>query len=520
MHLPKHSLLFALLLFGGLSVLGLFFPKEGISLGPEDLVLHFPSPMQYLEDKAPVADISGVLKVIDELDTNFVPVAPASVPNLRDSLNQDSVRAGGDSVSKQALAPEENKQNKTESKAKDDTPSEPVLKTGIQCRSKKALYAFFSGLKHIKSEPKSIRILHYGDSQIEGDRMSDYLRLKLQSQFGGKGPGLISIMPLSRSVINRIDWSDNWERYGAYTSRDKRVKHNNFGVLAGFCKFHNNGKSNALQSAFTASVGIVTTPNGGSSALNFDRICLFYGGARQKTWCEFYEGPVLMNADSLDAGGFFRVKQYKIVSGSNKHTFKFKAYDSPDVYALSLEGEGGVMVDNIALRGSSGTFFQHINLGQLKQFYEYLNVKLIILQFGGNAMPSIKDESMAVNYGNYLRYQIGLVKKAAPGVSILFIGPSDMNIKVGTEYVTYPLLEKMRDEIREAVLESGCAFYDLYEVMGGRNSMAQWVKENLAARDYTHFSPQGARKMSALLYTELMKAYQNYLNTTARDELQ
>lgn len=520
MHLPKHSLLFALLLFGGMAILGFFFPKEGITLGTGTLVLHFPSPSHILEDKTPVADISSVLKGIDELDTNFVPVAPAADGIIKNKLSPDSFPSGSDSASLQALRPDEKAANKTKSKVTDEAPSEPLLKTTIQCRSKKALYAFFSGLKHIKSETKSIRILHYGDSQIEGDRMSDYLRLKLQSQFGGKGPGLISIMPLSRSVINRLEWSDNWERYGAYTSRDKRVKHTNFGVLAGFCKFHNNAKPKTPFSTFTASVGIVTTPNGGSSALNFDRICLFYGGAKYKTWCEFYEGPVLMNADSLEAGGFFRVKQFKIVSGSNKHSFKFKAYDSPDVYAMSLEGETGVMVDNIALRGSSGTFFQHINLEQLKQFYEYLNVKLIILQFGGNAMPAIQDASMAVNYGNYLRYQIGLVKKAAPGVSILFIGPSDMNIKVGTEYVTYPLLEKMRDEIRDAVLESGCAFYDLYAAMGGKNSMAQWVKENLAAKDYTHFSPQGARKMAALLYTELMKAYQSYLNTTSGDELQ
>jgi lysophospholipase L1-like esterase len=185
--------------------------------------------------------------------------------------------------------------------------------------------------------------------------------------------------------------------------------------------------------------------------------------------------------------------------------------DSPDFYALSLEGNSGVMVDNIALRGSSGTFFQHINLEQLKAFYNYLDVKLIILQFGGNAIPSLVDQSMAVNYGNYLRYQIKLVKKAAPDVSILFIGPSDMNIKEGMEYITYPMLESVRDEIKKAVLESGCAFFDLYDCMGGKNSMAAWVEQNLAASDYTHFSPQGARKMATMLYAALINEYNAYL---------
>lgn len=511
MHLPKHSLLFGILLFLTLALTGYLFPPEGLKLG-KLANLHFPSPLALFNPETQAADISKVLKAIEAVDTNYVPSIPAA--NTDSIATADTLKT---EVPELITEPDKSGAEHSLHEEKNKTKPEELPKqengvSHIQYKNKHVLSAFFKALKQVKNEKSSVRILHYGDSQIEGDRMSDYLRLKLQSQFGGRGPGLVSVMPLSRSVINRIEWSENWDRYGAYTARDKRVKHNNFGVLAGFCKFHAGKKTNSAHPVLSASVGIVTTPNGGSQALNFERIKLFYGGSKHKTWCEFYEGPVLMNADSLEAEGNFRVKEYRIVSGNNKHSFKFRGLESPDFYALSLEGEGGVMVDNIALRGSSGTFFQHLNLQQLKLFYEYLNVKLIILQFGGNAIPSLEDESMAVNYGNYLRYQISLVKKAAPGVSLLFIGPSDMNIKEGTDYVSYPLLEKIRDEIRKAVLESGSAFYDLYEAMGGRNSMAQWVKQGLAAGDYTHFSPQGARKMSTLLYAELMKEYQNYLN--------
>ena len=131
------------------------------------------------------------------------------------------------------------------------------------------------------------------------------------------------------------------------------------------------------------------------------------------------------------------------------------------------------MVDIIALRGSSGTFFHQINNAQLKLFYEYLNVRLIILQFGGNSLPAIENEEMAVNYSNYIKYQISLLKKMAPHASILFIGPSDMSIKKGTEYVTYQYLESMRDALKKVVLESGCAFFDMYDCMGGK--IACWL---------------------------------------------
>ncbi len=46
--------------------------------------------------------------------------------------------------------------------------------------------------------------------------------------------------------------------------------------------------------------------------------------------------------------------------------------------------------------------------------------------------------------------------------------------------------------------------------MGGRNSMPIWVQEKLAAKDYIHFSPQGARRMASIIYYSLMKDYSEY----------
>jgi len=243
----------------------------------------------------------------------------------------------------------------------------------------------------------------------------------------------------------------------------------------------------------------------------YSKVKLFYGGAQRKTWCRFYDGPALINADSLEAGGFFRVNEFNVTPGSDNHVFKFAGKDSPDFYAISLEGNDGVLVDNIGLRGSSGTFFHLINREQLKQFYDYLNVKLIILQFGGNTLPAITDTVMARNFADYMRYQISIIRKVAPAASILFVGPSDMSVKNGTDYITYPMLEPMRDALRKTVLDNGCAFFDMYDCMGGRNSMPVWVDQKLAAPDYTHFSPQGARKIAALLYAALIEDYNKYL---------
>src|SRR4051812_3123037 len=124
---------------------------------------------------------------------------------------------------------------------------------------------------------------------------------------------------------------------------------------------------------------------------------------------------------------------------------------------------------------------------------------------------------MAINYASYLRGQISILKKLAPDASIIFIGPADMDVKSGMDYVTHPFLEIVRDEIKKVVLESNCAFYDLYDIMGGRNSMAAWVEENLAATDYIHFSPQGARKVAALFHAAFINEYDQFLKRKERE---
>ena len=475
MHKPWQSLIFAILIFIVLGLLSFSFPKNGITISPQ-VKLEFPDLETIFSQKSTKKDISNILNAVDKIDTTFKEVdKPLNNIEIKDSAEK--------------------------------------LITSIQKINKAALNNFFEALKLLKTNPKAIRVLHYGDSQIEGDRITDYLRLKLQGQFGGSGPGLISLMPIAPSVTNKIISSAGWDRYNIFTTKDKRVQHSNYGVLAGFNRFCNYIKITDTSYFLTSSVSITTTKLGGQNAMKYKKFKLFYGGAKTKTWCEFYDGPALISADSLDEGGVFKIKEYNVGFGSNTHTLKFKGKDSPDFYGVSLESENGVMVDNIGLRGSSGTFFHQINGNQLKQFYDYLNVKLIILQFGGNATPSIKDAQSATNYANYIKAQISIIKKAAPKASILFIGPADMSYKNGMDYLTYPYLEKVRDELKKVVLESGCAFFDMYDCMGGKNSMASWVDQKLAATDYIHFSPQGARKIATLLYSAIFNEYNTYLKT-------
>lgn len=475
---PFKSLFILLSVFSLLALMAFVYPKEGIDVA-NGVNLKFPSLEQLFAEKQKKTDISKILELADKI-------------NAQDSLGTAS-----------------------ETKTNADT-TKPTLITTLQYKNKAVLAAFFEALSNLKNDPKSIRVLHYGDSQIECDRITDYLRMKLQSQFGGNGPGLISLMPISQSVTNKIVNGYGWDRFQTFTSRDKRVKHNNYGLTGGFTRFSQYKTITDTSAVLSTNVTISTTKMAGANNVGYKKVKLFYGGAQYRTWCEFYDGPALAGADSLQAGGYFNIKEFNVTPGSTQHELKFKGKDSPDFYAVSLQSDHGVYVDNISQRGSSGTFFQHINFTQLKSFYDHLNVKLIILQYGGNALPAIKSKEMAINFASYFKGQIGIIKKAAPNACILFIGPADMSVKEGASYVTHPYLEDTRNALKQVVLDQGCAYFDMYDCMGGKNSMVTWVDEKLAAPDYIHFSPQGARKIATLLYSSLISNYNEYMKTKGK----
>jgi lysophospholipase L1-like esterase len=182
------------------------------------------------------------------------------------------------------------------------------------------------------------------------------------------------------------------------------------------------------------------------------------------------------------------------------------------VYGISLESRTGVAVDNVAARGAAGYEFRKADQAVLGAMFNDLDVELLILQYGGNVIPNLKSAEEAAQYGRFFGAQIARFKKMIPGVAVIVIGPSDMSIKEGEDMVTRPFLEEVRDAMKTNALAQGAVFWDMYAAMGGRNSMVSWVTANppLAATDYTHFSPQGAKKVGELFYTALINDFAGY----------
>ena len=115
-------------------------------------------------------------------------------------------------------------------------------------------------------------------------------------------------------------------------------------------------------------------------------------------------------------------------------------------------------------------------------------------------------------YRRAFKKQLQFFKELCPGTPVIVIGPSDMSVRVDGHFDTYPGLEAIRDALRDAAMESGFGFWDLYEAMGGYNSMPSFVQAvpSLASADYIHFNNLGINLVAEMFYNALMVEFNNY----------
>lgn len=342
----------------------------------------------------------------------------------------------------------------------------------------------------------STRIIHYGDSQIEEDRMSATLRELLQERFGGGGPGLL---PCTKNftITTTTQTNGNASHYSAYYFGGGSRADGHYGPA---------GRSSRLNSDCVFSV--VPASGAGAHSSCYNRLTVVTAPPSKAFRIRCGDSTFVANpcADGR------QVCFYRFPLPDSSSRAKVSIGAGAEVYGISLDQEGGVSIDNAAMRGCSGTIFTRIDARSLEDYFADARVRLIIYQFGGNMVPACTGKKAISHYKELVVRELEYLSERAPGARILFIGPSDMSTNIRGTMDTYPQLPAMLDSLRCAAHECGAAYWDLYAAMGGKGSMPRWVRENppLAGGDYIHFTRKGAETASRLLYNSLMVSYDYY----------
>jgi lysophospholipase L1-like esterase len=356
----------------------------------------------------------------------------------------------------------------------------------------KSMNGFLRALFDLKKGKRDkVRVAYFGDSIIEGDLITQNVREKLQDDFGGNGVGFVpitSIVADFRKTI-RHRFSDNWSDINYMNKRSAP----NIGISG--------------HTFFPARKGTVSLEGISSPHLSaFNDVMLLYGQADTPFSVSFNK-----HAFTLQSKSAFNVKEWKHDSLIKKVNIEVNGNSKTPIYGLSVEGEKGVILDNFSFRGTSGTELLRLNPKMLSQLDSARHYDLVILQYGPNLLfdPSITDFSW---YYKQMTRTLHFLKKEFPNTSFLIVSSTDKASWNNGKFETSPGVEPLIEIQKQLARENNCAFFNLYETMGGYNSMVVWAdkKPILAGKDYTHFNSNGAAKIGKMITRALMDKYDQY----------
>ena len=369
--------------------------------------------------------------------------------------------------------------------------------------ARKALFHVFSMLDSVRTRKERLHILYYGDSQIEGDRITSLLRDSLQARFGGGGPGLfLPLMTVPFTTSLRIEPSGTWIPVSVSRKRTESLSKIPAGIFGG-SSVYIPGKDTAT----TGRCRIAIQPFASERAKKYNRIGLWLYPLGQKGRFSIHAGGKRIAGDKIDRSGQLAYYQYAVNQPFRKLDIFFHFTEPVAVEGIFLEDSMGVGVDNIPLRGSRLMPFSKCDRSLLQHMIKALNVRMIVLQFGLNVAVGGKRE--AKNYRETFTRQLKYLRQSFPEVFVVVVGVTDM---AGNDKELDEKIRLIRDEQKKKTLAMDYAFWDAYQAMGGKNSIIRWAhhQPSLARPDYAHLSFKGSQILGSLLITSLLKEYKEY----------
>ncbi len=455
---PRSILLFLTFAIVSLAILCMVFPSSGIGIGGH--VWHLPTIESIIAPQKQAASI----EIEEELPSEELLQLNDSIAYYQHLVDSSELRI---------VLPEENYLN-----------------------------VFWEAADRAKGQDRVVRILHYGDSQIEMDHMSSQLRSYMQKTFGGGGPGLIPFRTLIPTYAVRQSTRGKLTHLSSFG--DSTVVHSkgNYGPMM---------QSFRLYGSATADVKASTVSFVDERVKKFSRIRLLFNNIGNGIKAHVTPAPtdsnsINMQTWSLDGTGIMTWRY----DSSITH-FQMHVSGRADIYGILADDGSGVAVDNIPMRGCSGKQFTLVDEELLRTTYRKMDIGMIIMQFGGNTVPYMESGKKLDSYCKSIGEQIDYIHQCCPQARILFIGPSDMSTRSKGKYQTYPVIPELIDSLTAVAIRHGAAYWSIYHAMGGENTMPEWVNQGLAGKDYIHFTQHGANVMGDRLARALDNSYRLYL---------
>lgn len=338
------------------------------------------------------------------------------------------------------------------------------------------------GLRNLKnainsSNGQPARIAMLGDSYIEGDILSEVIREHLQDKYGGSGAGYVPAFTNIPGFRNSIRQNcSNWKEL------DFRKRGQNFTTLSGF-SFKPDG----------AAKTVIKGSKKATHTSNWTQSRILYISPDEGQF-KFYSSAD--NSDPISTTASSGVQCYTLPGNTSEVTFESSTPDL-NVLGIFLDGESGVALDNMSIRGYAGIRHDILNLEIARQASEFIDYKLIILEFGINALTA--EQTDYSGYCKVVSKSVDRLREAYPNADILLLGIGDRGIKQGTEVISMPTVKNMVAAQRKLAKDKGLLFFDTCAAMGGQGAVVEWASRREINKDYIHLSRKGGDRLGKII---------------------
>lgn len=357
---------------------------------------------------------------------------------------------------------------------------------------REALDVFFERVEALRKGERQlpVRIVHLGDSQIASDFVTDLVRRRLELRYGSGGRGFLFVdrpTPGAGRKVRTGEATEGWQvvkltdsqRSGPlgfsgvrFLSRDGRATRYRLGRAARVAELH-----------------FMTSPRGGTVYLDADHRTL------SRILTRFTDSEL----------AFTRVELPR-----EARTLELRAGEGDvNLYGVALEsGEPGIVYDTVGLPGARFEVYLRAPARVFRSQLARRNPSLVVLMLGGNDAYEIGRGRQGPDEVRDAAHKlVERIQKAAPSASCLLISPMDAGVRtVSGRIEPRPHSETVGRIVREVALEKGCAYWDVFQAMGGAGSATRWLERGLFNQDLVHPLGRGADLLGHLLDFALERA--------------
>lgn len=360
---------------------------------------------------------------------------------------------------------------------------------------KPGLGKFHAAVKEVESGESShpLTVLHLGDSHISLDGFTRGLRTRWQERLGDAGRGLMPGVPFRYYAPDgyMLAMTGQWDVFSSLPADAQGP----FGIQ-GFRVEAASREAAITLSSETPLSGVEIEAYGGPEA---GAILLALGNA----------APLRLQTRQAEPG-YMRFR----IPAANVHEVKLSPAGTGPVvllgWAMLKKAASGARYDSHGIVAATAAVTTRWDEGIVRAQISALRPDLVILGYGTN--EGFNNGLDMAAYRALVDGLAGLVMEAAPGASLVLLGPFDgarqgSGVLCEGGWATPPKLDAVRGVLREIAAARGGFFWDGGAAMGGRCAADRWARAEppLMFADRVHLRASGGELLAASLHEALME---------------